>query len=278
MDDNRYPRTATPQGVISEIARPRAVDGVARRRGYVRPAIGIDRRARPTFLRRTADGDHRFNAWGTLRQMTVPDSGQHGPPTLNSGADPRDTTMTRFLREAPATGSGPERDRGVPGAISYGTAWPPVRTASISRCATTGSTRRITAPALMIAWCSPAICRSCRGRAGTFNMLHVCGKALDFRRFAAYPGARVQLGGPLRGTLDRRGGPLGAAGTLRRVSTIWEPWSTAPRGLCPRSGRRHSPSGRSAADCAPGCTFDPEPVPAENLHAIRQAVEREHSA
>ncbi len=88
MDDNRYPRTATPRGVISEIAD---LERLTVLRGD-EDAFGRQLELIAALARRFS-GELRlattvFNAWGTLRNMTVPDSGQHGPPTLDRGADP----------------------------------------------------------------------------------------------------------------------------------------------------------------------------------------------
>lgn len=107
----------------------------------------------------------------------------------------------------------------------------------------------------------------------TFNILHVCGTALNFARFADYPVHVLHWA-------DRLGGP-----SIAEVA----PW--ARPALCAGLDNLRTMVTGSPADCArevrdaiqqagtrpilvaPGCTYDPAAVPAANLHAIRRAVE-----
>ena len=105
--------------------------------------------------------------------------------------------------------------------------------------------------------------------AGTFNMLHVCGKALNFNRFAGYPNIHVvnwadRLAGP--GIAEVKGwlkpaiaGGVDNLGTLRTGS---------PEDV--REGVHDAL--RQAGDrpimVTPGCTYDPDTVLQENLRTM----------
>ncbi len=108
---------------------------------------------------------------------------------------------------------------------------------------------------------------------GTFNMLHVCGKPLEFQRFAGYPVQVINWA-------DRYAGP-----SIAEVSNWVRP------ALCAGLDNLETMVSGSPDDCvrqvadalrqaggrpmliAPGCTYDPQRVPAANLHAVRGAVE-----
>ena len=101
MDDNRHPRLGLREGVISgidDLERLPALQGDEN--GFARQLELISE------LARRFGGQFRmittvFNSWSTLRQMILPASGKHGPPVVGQTDDPRDHTMSRFLREAP---------------------------------------------------------------------------------------------------------------------------------------------------------------------------------
>jgi uroporphyrinogen decarboxylase len=274
MDDNRYPRIATNRRTITQIEdldRLSVLGGDEDTFGRQLALI--------TSLRRRFSGELRmattvFNTWGTLRQMTQPDTGQHGPPSLDGGEDPRDAVMSRFLREAPQA---LERALGVIGEslanftrnclqsgadgifLSVRDDWvdTPVNGAGIYN--------RFVQPSDLV------ILQA--AEAGPLNILHVCGKAIDFRRFAGYPAGVLSWA-------DRYAGP-----TIAEVA----PW--ARPALCAGLNNLGTLVGGTPQQCAaevadalaqaaprpmivaPGCTYDPDCVPAANLHAVRRAVE-----
>jgi uroporphyrinogen-III decarboxylase len=110
--------------------------------------------------------------------------------------------------------------------------------------------------------------------AGSFNVLHACGKALDFARFAAYP---VQV----LHWADRTAGPSIAeaagwvrpaiAGGVDNLGTLVE---GSPDDCAAEVLDALAQAGGRPIFVTPGCTFDPLRVPAANLHAIRRAVEQ----
>ena len=98
MDDNRYPRIGLRDSVIAEIGDLEQLlvlqgdeDRFARQLDLISE---LARRFRGEFLMITTI----FNSWSTLRQMTLPESGKHGPPVLGQTGDPRDLAMSKFLR------------------------------------------------------------------------------------------------------------------------------------------------------------------------------------
>jgi uroporphyrinogen decarboxylase len=275
MDDNRYPRTATSSGVIAgagDLQRLSVLRGDEDSFGRQLELIGVlaNRYAGKLRMATTV-----FNAWSTLRQMTVPDTGAHGPPVMETKADPRDAAMSRLLREAP-------------GALARALEVVAESTANFVRhCLAAGadgvylSVRDDWVDALengagtydrLVRPGDLKILAAAQG--GTFNILHVCGKAMDFKRFAAYP---VQV----LSWADRSAGPAIAevAPSLRpAICAGLDNLVTMPTGTPDDCAQEVADAIRQAGPrpilVAPGCTFDPAAVPAENLQAIRRAVEQ----
>ncbi len=274
MNDNRYPRQALPNGVIAEVhdlEKLSVLGGDEDAFGRQLDLIGeLARRAAGRFRMMTTI----FNSWSTLRQMTVPDSGAHGPPSIDDSVDPQDAAMSRLLRDAPdALGRALEvvaqslanfarhcLAAGADGVfLSARDDW----VDSPENGPTTY--RRLVQPGDL------AILAA--ARSGTFNMLHVCGRPLDFRRFAGYPVQVINWA-------DRYAGP-----SIAEVAEWVQP------ALCAGLDNLETMVLGSPEDCArqvadamnqangrpimiaPGCTYDPQQVPAANLHAIRRAVE-----
>jgi uroporphyrinogen decarboxylase len=110
-------------------------------------------------------------------------------------------------------------------------------------------------------------------RDAPFNVLHVCGTPMDFRRFNDYPVQVVNWP-------DRQHGPSIASvkdwvrpaicGGVNNLTTM-------PNGTPQQCADEVRDALRQAGDrpiiIGAGCTYDPNTVPAENLHAIRRAVE-----
>jgi uroporphyrinogen decarboxylase len=272
MDDNRYPRTATSSGVIAtagDLDRLAVLDGSQDSFGRQLELIGhLHRQLGGELLMATTI----FNAWSTLRQMTAPEAGAHGPPVLDTAGDPRDAAMTRLAREAPEAlahaldviaqslahfaghclAAGADgiffsvRDDWVDGAVGAG---------AYNRWVRPGDLKVLAAV-----------------RSGRFNLLHVCGQALDFRRFAEYPVGVINWA-------DRSAGPSIAevAGWVRpAICAGVDNLGTLPTGSPEDCAAQVADALRQARErpilVAPGCTFDPGAVPAENLHAVCRAA------
>lgn len=275
MDDNRYPRFELPSGFIRDVddlSRLRVLGGDEDTFGRQLELIGgiAARVGGQVWMATTV-----FNSWSTLRQMTAPDSGIHGPPTLHSLADPRDAAMTRLLREAPealarALSVVAESlgrfvrhclRAGVQGVyLSVRDDWvdtPENGLGTYDRLVRAGDLEILRA-----------------AQPGRFNLLHVCGRAVDFRRFAEYP---VQV----LHWADRSAGPSivevaswvrpALCGGLDNLGTMV---TGTPQQCAVEVADAVRQAGSRPILVAPGCTFDPAAVPAENLRAIREAVEK----
>jgi uroporphyrinogen decarboxylase len=275
MDDNRYPRPATPTGTITEVGdleRLTVLAGDEQTLGRQLELVrGLARRLRgQLFLATTI-----FNPWTTLRQMTIPGCDAHSPPVPRNETDPRDTTMSRFLREAP-------------GALARALAVIGESLAHFARLSLEAGADGIYL-SVRDDWVdAPANGRGtydslalpgdleilAAARRGKFNILHVCGKALDFSRFAKYP---VQVlnwadrsSGPSIAEVAGKVSPAIAAG-LDNLGTMV---NGTPDDCAGEVSEALTQAAGRPMIVAPGCTFNPQAVSPENLRAIRQAVER----
>jgi uroporphyrinogen decarboxylase len=274
MDDNRYPRSAFSSGVISDVGdlgRFTVLGGDEETFGRQLELIG---ELAKRFGGRLRMATTVFNAWSTLRQMTVPDTGAHGPPVMESTDDPRDAAMARFLREAPE-------------ALSRALDVIAESTANFVRhCLAAGADGIYLSvrddwvdspengPGTYDRLVRPGDLKILAGaRQGTFNILHACGRALDFRRFAGYPVQVIHWA-------DRSAGPRIAevAGWVRPaicagLDNLGTMVTGSPEDCAREVADAIQQAGSRPLIVAPGCTFDPDRVPPANLHAIRRAVE-----
>lgn len=274
MDDNRYPRTATASGVVAsvdDLDRLSVLRGDEETFGRQLELIGqLAKHFKGHLLMATTI----FGPWGMLRQMTVPDSGEHGPPTVGASGDPRDATMSRLLAEAPsamaraldviaeslANFAGHCITAGADGVfLSVRDDWigtPEDGAELYDRLVRPGDLKILAGAAR-----------------GSFNLLHVCGKARQFNRFASYPVHVINWA-------DRYAGP--------RIADVADSLQTT---ICAGLDNLGTMVRGSEDDCAgevadaldqaggrpmmiaPGCTYGPDAVPVENLHAIRRAVD-----
>lgn len=274
MDDNRYPRIGLTGGIIAgteDLERLTVLRGdedrFARQLELIRH---LARRFQGECLMITTI----FNSWTTLRQMILPDSDRHGPPVLGSTADPRDAAMSEFLRTAPGA---LERALGViaeslanfaqncleAGAdgifLSVRDDWADAPENGA------GTYDRLVRPGDL------EILNSVQN--ARFNMLHVCGRPLDFKRFGEYPVHALNWA-------DRYAGPslASAAAWLRPaicggLNNLETMASGSAEECMQEAAEALRQAGKRPIILAPGCTFDPETVPAENLHALRRFVE-----
>ncbi len=108
---------------------------------------------------------------------------------------------------------------------------------------------------------------------GRFNMLHVCGKALNFKRFAGYPNVHVI------NWADRAAGPSIAevrdwvkpaiSGGVDNLGSL--PTGT-PEDVAGEVRDALAQAGSRPIMISPGCTYDPAKVAEENLAAMVRAV------
>jgi len=280
MDDNRYPRTATRDGTIQQIGDLERLSVLAGDEDTFGRQLDLIEALAKRFSGELRMATTVFNAWGTLRQMTVPDTGEHGPPTVGQrGPDPRDQTMSRFLRDAPEA---LERALDV---VAESLA------NFVRHCIAAGadgvflSVRDdwVDTPEhgagtydRLVRLRDLKILGGATG--GTFNLLHICGKAVDFQRFADYPVHVInwadRYAGPSIAEVAGSVGPAICAG-LDNLGTMV---TGSPDDCARQVADAIAQAGGRPIMIAPGCTFDPAAVPEENLHAIRRAVERPSSA
>jgi uroporphyrinogen decarboxylase len=275
MDDNRYPRMGLSGGVIAgarDLDRLSVLHGDEDSFGRQLELVGslAHRYAGQVPMATTV-----FNAWSTLRQMTAPDTGIHGPPVMEAGQDPKDAAMARLLSDAPE-------------ALARALEVIAESTANFVRhCLAAGadgiylSVRDdwVDIPGngpgtydRLVRPCDLRILQA--ARQGTFNILHVCGRAVNFKRFAGYPVQVISWA-------DRSAGPSIAAAAswvkpalCAGVDNLGTLVTGTPEACIREVGDAIQQAGDRPILVAPGCTFDPQVVPAANLHALRQAVER----
>jgi uroporphyrinogen decarboxylase len=275
MDDNRYPRIGLSGGVISgtdDLVKLPVLEGNEDLFSLQLELIeALVRRYRGKFRMITTV----FNSWTVLKQMTLPESKHHKPPVLGQTGDPRDAILTGFLREAPEAFS-----RALD-AITESTA------NFVRHCLEAGmdgiffSVRDdwVDSPqngeGTYDRFVKPSDLRILKAvRSGTFNMLHVCGQAVNFTRFGDYPVHAVNWA-------DRYAGPSikQAAGWLRPaicggLDNLGTMATGSPEDCEKEAADAMQQAGNRPMILAPGCTFDPATVPVENLHAIRRAAEK----
>ena len=274
MDDNGYPRSALPSGVIrdtEDLERLEVLRGDEDTFGLQLELIDqlVSRYSGQLPMATTI-----FNSWNVLRSMTAPDPVTHAPPSYTVSANPRDAAMTRLLHEAPAA---VERALGVISETLANFASQAIA-AGIDGVFLSLRDDRVDSPengeGVYDRLVRPGDLQILAGaRQGSLNLLHVCGKPIDFDRFIDYPVQMINWA-------DRQAGPA--------IADVFDRMGPA---ICAGVDNIDTLSSGSPADCrqevadalkqahdrpimiAPGCTFNPDTVPAENLHAVRQAVE-----
>lgn len=213
-----------------------------------------------------------FNAWAVFRRVCAPETDVHGPPKMD-WEDHRDKTVTKILKQdRAAVGEAIGKfsrglakfsklaiDAGADGVfLSVRDDW----------CDTPENGEGTYD--LMVLPSDLEILESASG--GWFNMLHVCGKALDFTRFGGYPAHILNWA-------DRYAGPTLAEAkghTELPLSGGVDNLNTLPNGT-PKDVEREVKDalgqlGTRPCMITPGCTYDPKLVKEENLYAMIAAA------
>ena len=249
MDDNRYPRLGLPDGMVSQAAD---LDGLTVLQGdedSFGRQLELIRELSQRYAGRLLMITTIFNAWTTLRLLMAPPAGKHGPPKLGGDVDPRDEQMWRLLRESPD---------------ALARALDTIATSLANfcgRCIEAGADgiflsvrddwvdTPANGPGNYDRFVRPTDLKILAGvQRGAFNMLHVCGQAVNFGRFAEYPVHAVNWA-------DRYAGPplaavaaTHAAGHLRRAGQFGHAGLGDAGGLSARGRGCHPASGPAAAD------------------------------
>jgi hypothetical protein len=271
MDDNRHPRPAT--GLLRDAAdldRLVVLHGDEDSFGRQLDLIG---RLAQRYAGRLRVVTTVFNPWFTLRQLATPPTDHHGATPVGSRTS-GDEALTRWLCEAPAA---VERALGViaeslanftrqaPAAGADGV-FLSVRDDWVDTPENgAGTYDRLVRP-------GDLAILAAAGDAG-FNVLHVCGRALDFGRFAGYPVQALnwadRTARPAIADVVDRVRPAVCAG-LDHLATLVE---GSPADCAREAADAVRQAGGRPLMLAPGCTFDPAAVLAANLRAVRQAVD-----
>lgn len=268
MDDNGYPHSAPIEtaGDLSSVGELKGDEPEFARQ------LDLLADLKRAFSGRVPLVTTVFNAWATLRRLVKPPT-RHGPPNLDASADEPSQIIREFFLQDPA---------GVRKAI---------QTIAINladfvrRCLAAGadgvflSVRDdwLDSPGqtghLYNDLVRPSDLEILRAASeASFNLLHICGKAVDFRAFAAYPVHALNWA-------DRAAGP-----SITRVRAWVKPaictgvdnLTTLPDGTPEDCEREVADALAQAGDrsimIAPGCTYDPGQVPGSNLEAICRAA------
>ena len=216
-----------------------------------------------------------FNPWAVLRKLVEPPSDKHGPPKMH-GEDDRDDALTALLKQDRSAVKGAIEAIGgtiadfARACIKAGAdgVFLSVRDDGVDRPANGAGTYDDIVRAVDLKILEAA-------GAGTFNMLHICGRPLDFKRFAEYPVQVINWA-------DREAGPSIAyardrvrpaiAGGVNNLGSMAD-------GSPEDCAAEVQDALRQAKDrpimMTPGCTYDPKRVPEANLRAMVEAA-RQH--
>jgi len=271
MNDNGYPRDIEVIADVGDLARlkvhPPEAEPFARQIEVIK---ALAERLDGQLLMTTTV----FNAWAVLRRLAAPEPAKHGPPTLDTSEDPRDAKLAELIaadRKAVGEALGVIAeslarfakaciDAGANGIyLSVRDDWVNTRKNG------PGTYDEMVAPTdrKILEAAAPA----------TFNLLHVCGKAIDFVRFAGYPNVHVL------NWADRAAGPSIAYARDRVKPAICcgvDNLKTLPEGTPEQCAEQARDALRQAKDrpimIGPGCTYDPAKVPEANLRAVVEAA------
>ena len=272
MNDNEYPRQ--PAGAVIQ-----TVDDLKALREW-EPEAGefsrqldllgrLSRRLKGELLTTTT----LFNAWAVLRKLCAPVSDVHGPPVLERSVDPRDVKITELLRAdraavAAALGTISRTLAGFARACLEAGAdgiFLSVRDEWVDT-----DENGVTTYDEMLRERDLEILEA--ASAGTLNVVHVCGRPLNFDGFTTYPAHVINWA-------DRCAPPsiadvkdkvkLTLSGGLNNLKTLV---TGTPEACAAEARDALAQAGDRPMLITPGCTYDPEAVPLENLIAARDAV------
>jgi len=212
-----------------------------------------------------------FNAWMVLRLLIKPPS-VHRPPNLDAAAD----APSRWLRQA--CGENPELVARALQTIGGNLArfgakclaagadgiFLSVRDDWVDTAQTPGLYDRLVRPT------DRAILAAVN--AAPFNVLHVCGKAVNFRAFAEYPVPALHWADRAAGPAIREVAPWAKPALWGGVDNLGTLVTGTPEQVREEVADALRQAGARPIMIAPGCTFDPERVPAANLRALAEAV------
>jgi uroporphyrinogen decarboxylase len=232
-----------------------------------------------------------FHAWMVLRTLLAPPKDLHRPPVIEVRDDPRDTSLTRFLREdRPAVAAalqaiGRTLANFARACLQAGADG--IYLATRDDWVDTPANRETTADADVYDELVAETDREILSAAATgwFNVLHLCGRPLRFDRQISHPNIHVihwadRVTGPAMADAcslldaaapsDRQRRPVPAGG-VNNLSTLAR---GRPADVTAEVVNAIAAAGEGPLIVAPGCTYDPDVVPDENIHAMVAAARR----
>jgi uroporphyrinogen decarboxylase len=214
-----------------------------------------------------------FNAWMVLRLLIAPPKVHH-PPNLDAAAD----ASSRWIRQAALENPivvgralqtiAENLARFAAKCLAAGAdgIFLSVRDDWVDTAETPGLYDRLVRPTDRIILAAAA--------QAPFNVLHVCGKPLDLRAFAAYPVPVLHWADRAAGPSLREVAPWARPALWGGVDNLGTLITGTPEQVRAEVVDAVAQAGAHPFLIAPGCTFDPERVPLANLRALADAVMR----
>ena len=216
-----------------------------------------------------------FNAWAVLRRLATPKiADRHGPPTLGAPPTEADRRMDDLINE----------DRGAVGMALDSIAASQANFAA--KCIEAGADGVFMS--VRDDWVNTPqngsntyeeLIRTGDGqilgaaRNGRFNILHVCGVPQEFDTFASYPVHVLnwadRAAGPAIGDVVGKIRPT-VCGGVDNLSTLL---NGKPQDVAAEVRDALRQAGDRPMMITPGCTYDPEAVPDDNIHAMVSAAQ-----
>jgi uroporphyrinogen decarboxylase len=271
MDDNRYPRDLGPS-IIESIGDLKKLQVLRGTESSFAAQLDVLRKLKQHLERKVFFCTTLFNPWATLRTFVEPPSDEHGPPKMD-GCDARDDKITELLKQ----------DRAAVAAAIDTLA---ESIANYAReCIRAGADgvflsvrddwvdRRENGEGLYDEIVKPADLKIlAAASAGTFNVLHICGRPLNFERFAGYPVHVLnwadRAAGPSIAYARDRAKPA-LSGGIDNLKELPEGTPAQVRAQALDAVRQ---AGHRPILLTPGCTYDPTAVSDDNLHAMVDAA------
>ena len=212
-----------------------------------------------------------FNAWMVLRLLVEPPE-VHMPPNLDSLADGPSHWIRQAYRVNPEAVTkaletiGGNLARFAAKCVAAGAdgVFLSVRDDWVDTAETPGLYDRLVRPT------DQAILAAVKQ--ARFNVLHVCGKALNFRAFANYPVPVLHWADRAAGPAIREAAPWVKPAIWGGVDNLGTLITGTPEQVREEVRDAVAQAGKRPIMIAPGCTFDPTRVPQANLEALADAA------
>lgn len=270
MNDNPYPAAADIHG-SDDLRNLSVLRGDEE--GYGRQ-LELIRSLKAELAGRVMMVTTLFNAWAVLRRIVTPKHDRrHRPPTLGGPPAKADTRLRELLAEDKAAVA---EALGVIAASQAGFARRCIEAGADGvflsvrdEWAKTETNGSRTYAELVRPGDLEILAAAQQGRC---NILHVCGIPQDLAAFATYPVAVInwadRAAGPAIAEVAKHKGPA-IAGGVDNLGTLP---NGRPEDVATEVADAVQQAGDHPLIVAPGCTYDPDGVPVENLEAMVRAA------